>query len=46
MYVLEHYEQAMTSLSSSVFKSLIEQMLPRLRRTVTEQLMHTEMDTT
>ena len=45
MYVLEHYEQAMTKLSSQAFTSLVEQMLPRLKRTVTEQLKQSEMDT-
>ena len=46
MYVLEHYEEAMSKLSSQDFSSLIEQMLPRLKRTVTEQLMQSETDTT
>ena len=38
MYALEHYEQAVGTLSQQAFKQLIEQMLPRLRQTVSEQL--------
>ena len=38
MYALEHYAQAVTTLPQQAFKHLIEQMLPRLRRTVSEQL--------
>ena len=38
MYALEHYEQAVNMLPQQAFKHLIEQMLPRLRRTVGEQL--------
>ena len=45
MFALEHYEQAYSALSSAAFSHLIEQMLPRLRRTVTEQLMKAPVQT-
>ena len=39
MFALEHYEQASTMLAKADFGQLIEHMLPRLKRNVTEQLM-------
>ena len=39
MYALEHYEQALSTLPKAAFSSLVHQMLPRLRQTVSDQLL-------
>lgn len=41
LYALEHYEAALASCGPACFASLIEQMVPKLKEFVTEQLEKT-----
>lgn len=41
LHALEHYEAALLALGTSTFASLIEQMVPKLKEFVIEQLVKT-----